>query len=43
MERCATGILVVGDLLEHCLVVGSVLGVVYLEVCLIVGLLPWSI
>jgi hypothetical protein len=41
MERCATGILVVGDVLEHCLVVGCVLGVVRLEVCLIAGLLPW--
>jgi hypothetical protein len=26
MERCATGILVVGDVLEHCLVVNCVLG-----------------
>jgi hypothetical protein len=34
--------LVVGDVLEHCLVVGCVLGVVRLEVCLIAGLLPWS-
>ena len=42
MERCATCILVVVDVLEHCLVVGCVLGVVRLEVCLIVGLLPWS-
>jgi hypothetical protein len=42
MERCATGILVVGDVLEHCLVVGCVLGVVRLEVCLIAGFLPWS-
>jgi hypothetical protein len=42
MERCATGILVVGDVLEHYLVVGCVLGVVRLEVCLIAGLLPWS-
>jgi hypothetical protein len=42
MERCATCILVVGDVLEHCLVVGSVLGVVRLEVHLIAGLLPWS-
>jgi hypothetical protein len=37
-----SGILVVGDVLEQCLVVGCVLGVVRLEVCLIVGLLPWS-
>jgi hypothetical protein len=42
MERCATCILVVGDVLQHCLVVGCVLGVVRLEVCLIAGLLPWS-
>jgi hypothetical protein len=42
MERCATGILVVGDVLEHCLVVGCVLGVVRLEVCLIASLLHWS-
>jgi hypothetical protein len=42
MERCATCIHVVGDVLEHCLVVGCVLGVVRLEVCLIIGLLPWS-
>jgi hypothetical protein len=42
IERCATCILVVGDVLEHCLVVGSVLGVVRLEVCLITCLLPWS-
>jgi hypothetical protein len=42
MERCATCILVVGDVLEHCLVVGCVLRVVRLEVCLIAGLLPWS-
>jgi hypothetical protein len=42
MERCAIGILVVGDVLEHCLVVGCVLGVVRLEVRLIAGLLPWS-
>jgi hypothetical protein len=32
MERCATCILVVGDVLQHCLVVGCVLGVVRLEV-----------
>jgi hypothetical protein len=37
-----SGILVVGDVLEQCLVVGCVLGVVRLEVCLIAGLLPWS-
>jgi hypothetical protein len=37
-----SGILVVGDVLEQCLVVGCVLGVVRLEVCLITGLLPWS-
>jgi hypothetical protein len=42
MKRCMTGILVVGDVLEHCLVVGCVLGVVRLEVRLIAGLLPWS-
>jgi hypothetical protein len=42
MERCATSILVAGDVLEHCLVVGFVLGVVRLEVCLIASLLPWS-
>jgi hypothetical protein len=42
MERCATGILVVGDVLEHWLVVGCILGVVRLEVCLIACLLPWS-
>jgi hypothetical protein len=42
MEWCVTCILVVGDVLEHCLVVGCVLGVVRLEVCLIAGLLPWS-
>jgi hypothetical protein len=42
MERCATGILVVGDVLEHHLVVGCVLGVVHLEVCLIASPLPWS-
>ena len=42
MERCATGILVVGDVLEHCLVVGCVLGVVHLEVRLIASFLPWS-
>jgi hypothetical protein len=42
MERCATGILVVGDVLEHHLVVGCVLGVVHLEVCLIASFLPWS-
>jgi hypothetical protein len=35
IERWETDILVVGDVLEHCLVVGSVLGVVHLEVCLI--------
>jgi hypothetical protein len=40
MERCATGILVVGDVLEHCLVVGCVLRVVRLQVCLIAGILP---
>jgi hypothetical protein len=32
----------VGDVLEQCLVVGCVLGVVRLEVCLIACLLPWS-
>jgi hypothetical protein len=37
-----SGILVVGDVLEQCLVAGSVLGVVRLEVCLIESLLPWS-
>jgi hypothetical protein len=42
MERCTTSILVVGDVLEHCLVVGCVLGVVCLEVCLITSLLSWS-
>jgi hypothetical protein len=42
MERCATDILVVGDVLEQCLVVGCVLGVVRLKVCLIACLLPWS-
>jgi hypothetical protein len=42
MERCAIGILVVGGVLEHCLVVGCVLGVVRLEVRLIAGLLHWS-
>jgi hypothetical protein len=42
MERCATSILVVGDVLEHYWVVGCVLGVVRLEVCLIASLLPWS-
>jgi hypothetical protein len=42
MERCVTDILVVGDVLKHCLVVGCVLGVVRLEVCLIACLLPWS-
>jgi hypothetical protein len=42
MERCATCILIVGDVLEHCLIVGCVLGVVRLEVHLIAGLLPWS-
>jgi hypothetical protein len=42
MERCATCILVVGDVLEHCWVVGCVLGVVRLEVRLIAGLLPLS-
>jgi hypothetical protein len=42
MKRCAIGILVVGDVLEHCLVVVCVLGVVRLEVRLIAGLLPWS-
>jgi hypothetical protein len=38
--ECATCILVVGDVLEHCLVVGCVLGVMRLEVCLVAGLLP---
>jgi hypothetical protein len=42
MERCATSILVVGDVLEHYWVVSCVLGVVRLEVCLIASLLPWS-
>jgi hypothetical protein len=42
MKRCATGILVVGDVFEHCLVVGCVLTVVRLEACLIAGFLPWS-
>jgi hypothetical protein len=42
MERCTTCILVVGDVLEHCLVVGCVLGVVRLKVCMIASLLPWS-
>jgi hypothetical protein len=42
MERCATCILVVGDVLQHCLVVGCVLGVVRLEVRMIASLLPWS-
>jgi hypothetical protein len=42
MERCVTGILVEGDVLEHCWVVGCVLGVMRLEVCLIASLLPWS-
>jgi hypothetical protein len=42
MERCATCILIVGDVLEHYLVVGCVLGVVHLEVRLIAGFLPWS-
>jgi hypothetical protein len=42
MERCATCILVVVDVLEHCLVVGCVLGVVRLEVHLIADLLSWS-
>jgi hypothetical protein len=37
-----SGILVVGDVLEQCLVDGCVLGVVRLELCLIAGLLPWS-
>jgi hypothetical protein len=37
-----SGILVVGDVLEQCLVVDCVLEVVGLEVCLIAGLLPWS-
>ena len=36
-----SGILVVGDVLEQCLVPNCVLGVVRLEVCLIAGLLPW--
>jgi hypothetical protein len=42
MERCATCILVVGDVLEHCLVVGCVLGVVRLDVRPIASFLPWS-
>jgi hypothetical protein len=42
MEGCVTGILVVGDGLEHCWVVGCVSRVVRLEVCMIAGLLPWS-
>jgi hypothetical protein len=42
MERCATGILVVGDVLEQYLVVGCVLGVMRLEVCIIASHLPWS-
>jgi hypothetical protein len=42
VERCVTSILVVGDVLEHCLVVGCVLGVVRLEVCMIADLLSWS-
>jgi hypothetical protein len=33
---------IVDDVLEQCLVVGCVLGVVRLEVCLIASLLPWS-
>jgi hypothetical protein len=37
-----SGILVVGDVLEQCLVASCVLGVVRLEVCMIAGLLPWS-
>jgi hypothetical protein len=37
-----SGILVVGDVLEQCLVVGCILGVVRLEVCLITCLLPSS-
>ena len=37
-----SGILVVSDVLQQCLVVGCVLGVVCLEVCPIAGLLPWS-
>jgi hypothetical protein len=37
-----SGILVVGDVLEQCLVPGCVLRVVRLEVCLIASLLPWS-
>jgi hypothetical protein len=37
-----SGILVAGDVLEQCLVVGCILGVVRLEVCLIACLLPWS-
>jgi hypothetical protein len=37
-----SGILVVGDVLEQCLAVGCVLGVVRSEVCLIAGFLPWS-
>jgi hypothetical protein len=42
MKKCATCILIVGDVLEHCLVVGCGLGVVRLEVRLIASLLPWS-
>jgi hypothetical protein len=37
-----SGILVVGDVLKQCLVVGCVLGVVRLEVRMIASLLPWS-
>jgi hypothetical protein len=37
-----SAILIVGDVLEHCLVADCVLGVVRLEVRLIAGLLPWS-
>jgi hypothetical protein len=33
-----SGIHVMGDVLEQCLIVGCVLGVVCLEVCLIAGL-----
>ena len=37
-----SGILVVGDVLEQCLVVGCVLGVVRLKVCMVAVVLPWS-
>lgn len=37
-----SGILVVDDVLEQCLVVGCVLGWVRLEVCMIASLLSWS-